>query len=242
MKPTVNEPGILHDLLQVRGAGVCFYILKDPKGLYLIDAGFIGGRTALSRALKHRGWHREPIRGIIVTHGHLDHTLNIAALAAETGAWVAAPLLDAEHYAGHYPYQGISRVCGVLEDLGRRVFKTSPLRVDHPLEHLSEIPVWHGLTAIHLPGHTVGQMGFYCAPLRLLFSADLFASYRISHFPPAIFNSFPEQMAGSVARALDLDLTGLLPNHCDRATPATHLARLRRLAARRFNQLPQRIP
>jgi len=233
-----GEAPFPEDLLQVRGAGVCFHVLRDANGLYLIDGGFIGGRAALSRALKRRGWNREPIRGIIVTHGHLDHTFNIAALAAETGAWVAAPMLDAEHYAGRYPYQGVARVCGVLEGLGRRVFKTRPLTVDRPLEDLSEIPVWHGLTAIHLPGHTVGQMGFYCAGLRLLFSADLFASYRISHFPPAILNSCPERMAGSVARALELDLAGVLPNHCDRAAPATHLERLRRLAARQSSKLP----
>ena len=74
------------------------------------------------------------------------------------------------------------------------------------------------------------NMGFYCQRLRLMFSADLFASYRgIAHFPPGIFNSAPEQLPESVATALAFDLGGVIPNHCDRATPEEHLQRLRQL-------------
>jgi glyoxylase-like metal-dependent hydrolase (beta-lactamase superfamily II) len=73
-------------------------------------------------------------------------------------------------------------------------------------------------------------MGFYCERLRLLFSGDLFASYRgVAQFPPSIFNSEPTQLATSMAKALSLDLAGVIPNHCDRATPEEHLQRLRRL-------------
>jgi glyoxylase-like metal-dependent hydrolase (beta-lactamase superfamily II) len=73
-------------------------------------------------------------------------------------------------------------------------------------------------------------MGFYCERLRLLFTGDLFASYRgVAHFPPDIFNSEPSQLPASVAKALSLDLAGVIPNHCDRTSPQEHLQRLRRL-------------
>jgi len=76
----------------------------------------------------------------------------------------------------------------------------------------------------------MGHTGYYCERLRLLFSADLFSSYRgIPRFPPAIFNSAPEQIPGGVTTALALDLAGVLPNHCDGAAPEVHLERLRRL-------------
>lgn len=42
---------MLQDLLQVRSLGVCFYVLRDSHGLYLIDGGFIGGRSSLRHAL-----------------------------------------------------------------------------------------------------------------------------------------------------------------------------------------------
>jgi glyoxylase-like metal-dependent hydrolase (beta-lactamase superfamily II) len=215
------------DLLQIRSAGVIFYVLRDSKGLYLIDCGFIGGRQALSSALKKRGWFGERIIGIIVTHGHLDHILNVGRIAEETGAWIAAPRLDASHYQGEASYRGAAKVTGMLESMGRALLgfkKFTPIRF---LDEGDTLDVWHGLTAIHLPGHTAGHSGFYCASKKWLFSADLFASYRFfSHLPPAIFNHDGNQIPQSVAKALKLDLLGVLPNHGDDAPPEIHLQRL----------------
>ena len=98
------------------------------------------------------------------------------------------------------------------------------------LDDGDQIDVWHGLTTVFLPGHTNGHCGFYCSSLKLLFCADLFASFgRFSHFPPPILNMDTPRMLLSVSKALDLDLTGILPNHCDSATPEVHLKRLRKL-------------
>ncbi len=79
------------DLLIVRTFIVQFFILRDGDDLYLIDTGFIGGIRALEKALTARGWHTLPIRGILLTHGHLDHVRNAPALAKKHGAWIAGP-------------------------------------------------------------------------------------------------------------------------------------------------------
>ena len=219
------------DILAVRAPALTFYVLRASDGLYLIDCGFIGGRYLLRRALKARGWHNEPIRGILVTHGHLDHILNVSAIADESGAWVAAPILDADHYSGRYSYSNASHVCGILESVGRPLLGYKEFHIDRPLDDLSEIPVWKGLVAIHLPGHTEGHVGFYSPDLRLLFSADLFASYgTIAHLPPNIFNDKPDLIPGSVEKALSLDIDGIIPNHCDTSSPEEHLSRLRALS------------
>lgn len=215
------------DLLQIRNAGVNFYVLRDSKGLTLIDCGFIGACHALRRALKKRGWDRERIVGIIVTHGHLDHILNVGRIAEESGAWIAAPRLDASHYKGCPTYHGAARTTGLLEAIGRPLLgfrKFTPTRL---LDHGDSLDIWHGLTVIHLPGHTAGHSGFYCERHKLLFCADLFASYEhFSHLPPSVFNSDGHEIPKSVAKALDLDLIGVLPSHGDRSTPDVHLARL----------------
>lgn len=221
---------MLADLLQVRAPALNFYVLRDASGLYLLDAGFIGGRFLLRRALRGRGWEGEPIRGIIVTHGHLDHILNVSTIARETGAWIAAPRLDADHYAGHPHYRGWARVTGWLESVGRPALSFQPFVPDRWLDDGDFIDVWQGLRAVHLPGHTHGHMGFYCERLRLLFTGDLFASYRgIAHFPPDVFNSAPAQLPQSAAKVLAFDLAGVIPNHGGRATPEEHLRRLRHL-------------
>ena len=92
------------DILQVRAPALCFYVLRDSQELYLVDGGCIGGRYLLSRALRKRGWDQLPIRGIIVTHEHLDHILNVASLAKDTRAWIAAPRLDTAHDQGSFRY------------------------------------------------------------------------------------------------------------------------------------------
>jgi glyoxylase-like metal-dependent hydrolase (beta-lactamase superfamily II) len=221
------------DILQIRAPALNFYVLRDASGLYLLDAGFIGGRHLLRCALEHHRWADRPIRGIIVTHGHLDHILNVAATARETGAWIAAPRLDADHYSGNPRYKSWARVTGCLESIGRPVLGFEPFTPDRWLDDGDYLDVWHGLRAIHLPGHTDGHMGYYCERLKLLFSADLFSSYRdMPRFPPRIFNSDPARIPGSVATALALDLAGVIPYHCDRAAPEVHFERLRRLRPR----------
>ena len=222
------------DLLQIRSPGVNFFVLRDCDGLYLIDAGFIGGRRLLRKVLRKRGWDQEPIVGLIATHGHLDHILNIGEIARSSGAWIAAPRLDLPHYEGHPTYRGAARVTGVLESLGRPLLRFRPFTPERLLDDGDVLDVWHGLTVVHLPGHTDGHSGFYCEKLKLLFAADLFASYRMwSHAPPRIFNNDRGEIPRSVSKALDLDLEGVLPNHGDAASPATHLERLRALAKRK---------
>lgn len=226
---------LMHDdWLQVRSVGVRFYVLRDVKGLYLIDGGFIGGRIFLKRALRKRGWEREPILGIIVTHGHLDHILNVGRLAEETGAWVAAPRQDLGHYEGRPSYRGLAQITGWLEAVGRVLLgfrKFTPTRL---FEDGDDFDIWHGLKVVHLPGHTEGHSGLYCEKLKLLFSADLFASFgRFSHLPPAVFNRDSPQVKESVKRALELNLTGVFPNHADSSTSEVHLSNLRMLSLKK---------
>lgn len=224
---------MIPDYLTVRSPWVNFHVLADDSGLYLVDSGFIGGPRQLEKALERRGWHERPVRGILLTHGHLDHILNASTIARRTGAWIAAPRLDADHYAGRPAYRGASRVVGALESVGRPVLGFDVFTPDRWLDDGDVIEVWQGLRVVHLPGHTAGHSGFLCPRRKLLFCGDLFASFRgFSHLPPRVLNMDHELVSLSVSRALSLDLEGVIPNHADAASPGEHLARLRRLAAR----------
>jgi glyoxylase-like metal-dependent hydrolase (beta-lactamase superfamily II) len=219
-----------------------FYVLRDDDGLFLIDGGFIGGMTLLQRALKKQRWDHLQIQGIIVTHGHLDHVLNLTRLKKETGAWIAAPKADELHYRGQYPYRGVTRVCGLLEAAGRRLLGYRPFPIDRQLSDGDVIDVWDGLRAVHLPGHTVGHMGYYSASRRLVFGGDIFASYaRSARWPLPFFNSCPELLEGSRQRLLGLRPCGILPNHGDDASPETHLDRFRKLKRRDHKPLPSDV-
>jgi glyoxylase-like metal-dependent hydrolase (beta-lactamase superfamily II) len=221
-------------LIRIQAPGVSFHAFRHDSGIVLLDCGFIGGISLLARALKRANCDTLPITGIILTHGHLDHILNVGRLAAETGAWIAAPRLDALHYAGTPAYRGTARVTGLLETIGRPLLGFRPFTPDRWIDDGDELDIWDGLRAVHLPGHTAGHTGYYCERHRLFFCADLFASYPgFSHLPPAIFNSDATSIPASIARALALDPLGILPNHGDAAEPEVHLSRLVALAKRR---------
>lgn len=217
-------------LLQVRCPGVCFYVLRDGDELYLIDSGFVGGVHFLEQALKSRGWSNLPIRGIILTHGHLDHTLNVQSIVEKSGCWVAVHPLDEAHCRGVYPYRNQAAVCGYLEHMGRTIFNYRTFNIDRWLEEDQVLPIWGGLRVVHLPGHTDGHCGFYSEADQLLFTGDLIASHEfISHRPPNILNSRPDQIQPSLTKALSYELSGIAPNHCDRASYRKHLARLKHM-------------
>jgi glyoxylase-like metal-dependent hydrolase (beta-lactamase superfamily II) len=220
------------DLLQVRSPILTFFVLKERDELFLIDTGFVTGWKLLQRALKKRGWHHLPIRGVLLTHGHLDHAFNAVRIAREYGCWVAAPRGEEKHCLGWYRYTGLARVTGVLEPVGRTVFRYKPVLPTHLFDDGTMFPIWGGLQAVGLPGHSVGHTGFYCPSRKLLFSGDLFNSYfGLGYRPWGIFNSFPKEIPASIAKACALDLDGVLPNHGDNSTPQVHLTRLRKLNA-----------
>ncbi len=221
------------DLLAVRAPVVTFHVLKEVNGLYLIDTGFAAGPRLLRRELKRRGWDHLPVRGILLTHGHIDHALNAVPFAEKYGAWIAGPRLDADYYRGEGKYTGITRVTGWSEAIARRVLKYRPFTPTRMFDPGTELPVWGGLRAVHLPGHTPGHTGYYSESRKLLFTGDLFNSFPLfSLRPPFFLNWRSELIPHSIATALSLKLDGVEPAHGDDSPPAVHLARLRRLHAR----------
>ncbi len=200
----------------IRGWAGSFHLLHDVarREAVLIDTGLAGELPRLHRTLEEIGLTWPDIKAILLTHGHLDHTGNLARLKERTGAAVFAHPLEQSHIDGTFPYRGPSRLCGFLEAAGRTLFGYRGVSIDQALVPDAEVPYWGGLRVIHLPGHTDGHCGFYSRRFNLLFSGDLFASYWYStHLPPLFLNTYPEKIPASLRQVKALAPEGIIPNH-----------------------------
>jgi glyoxylase-like metal-dependent hydrolase (beta-lactamase superfamily II) len=219
--------------IQLRGLIVHQHLLYDHAGITLIDGGFLGGVNRLEQQLAKLGRTWTDIHAILLTHGHLDHTLNIARLKDLTGAKVIAPKGDEEHVAGTYRYRGIARFCGWAESLGRRTLRYRVPRIERWVEDGETLDYWGGLRVVALPGHTQGHVGYYSPTRRLLFPGDLFVNFLgPPRLPPPWFTVDRMRARSSIHIAAALDLAGVSPSHSKRAGPDSHLLDLQKLCRR----------
>jgi len=191
----------------------CHLLVEGDKAV-LIDTGLFGTCGQIRRRLGRLGLKPDCVKAVLLTHGHLDHAGNAAPIKQWTGATIHAHPAEQAHLDGRFPYQGINRWCGRLERLGRVVSRYRPVAIDVPLADGDLLPFWGGLRVIHLPGHTAGHCGFFSERSGILFSGDLFASYRSrASLGPRIFSSFPGLVPASLEKARRLDPQGMVPSH-----------------------------
>jgi len=200
-------------LYAIRGWIGWVHLLVETCAVTLVDAGFIGDERRVKQAIRSLGFRAADLKTILLTHGHLDHTLNATALQKWSGATLYAPAGDELHVKGRYPYCGPARVCGWLETTGRAVLRYQPPTVGVWVRDGDELPCWGGLRVMALPGHTAGHVGFYSTSKRIFFVGDAFAaSWRIA-LPPAILNTNTTAVRASFLKLAALDGLTLVPAH-----------------------------
>lgn len=203
-------------LYSIRGLMGCCFLLHNGDNSVMIDTGMFGEPFFIRRLFHRLDLSPRSLKGILLTHGHLDHAGNLAWLKQWTGAKIYAHPHEQMHINGTYPYQGVNRWCGRLENAGRKVFRYRPVKIDEPLSDGQTLLFWGGLEVVHLPGHTLGHCGFFSQSKSLLFSGDMFASYFFhTHRPPAILNSAPELLASSAEKIRRLAPRLIFPCHFD---------------------------
>ncbi len=226
---------MLQNIFQISGVYVNFHLIAWNNDLVLIDGGFLGDFEKLEKQLKQINKTFSDINLIIMTHGHLDHTLNITRIKQLSGAQVAGHSKEKKHIAGNYPYKGASKVCGALEAIGRLLFAYQPFELDFEFADNERLDFAGGIRVIHLPGHTQGHCGFYHEPTGLLFSGDFYQySWYREGVAPFFLNSCPKYFPESFEKILQLNPAGIYFNHSDNASPEIQYERFRKFAERKL--------
>jgi glyoxylase-like metal-dependent hydrolase (beta-lactamase superfamily II) len=169
------------------------YVLElDGGGLALVDTGWDADDSwaALCAGLTALGGDVSDVRGVLVTHMHLDHVGLAARVRAASGAWIAMHPADAAALTSltdRSPETSTEREVAFLVGLGapeadarddagtpeQRAQWRRLARPDRLLEDgdRADLPGW-SLRAVHTPGHTPGHLCFADEDGGLFFAGD----------------------------------------------------------------------
>jgi glyoxylase-like metal-dependent hydrolase (beta-lactamase superfamily II) len=207
----------------------------DGGGLGLLDTGWDSEDSwaALTQGLAGIGGGVQDVRGVLVTHLHLDHLGLAARVRESSGAWIAMHPADASAVAGLSTAGAAAMVASEVEFLvGLGAERAEAVGDVGPAERLeaftrmavpdrlledgehADFPGWR-MRAVHTPGHTPGHLCFAEEGTRLFFSGD--------HVLPRISPNISTNQGGSadplrdylasLAAVRDLDPAEVLPAH-----------------------------
>lgn len=199
---------------------IYFYVLEHPtQGMYLVDSGIarsIARRSddmpvswllrsfmdldALDVHVEMAGWlegRREPVRGVFLTHLHLDHILGLQDLPKST------PLYVGPGEAGQKAFLHLfsrSTTAANLEGFGALHEWQVNREPDAPF---GVVDVFGDGTvfALHVPGHTAGNMAYVVRSTegsQLIAGDGCHTAWGWEHgVEPGTFNADPEEAARS---------------------------------------------
>ncbi|HET7037941.1 MAG TPA: MBL fold metallo-hydrolase [Thermomicrobiaceae bacterium] len=138
------------------------YLVREEDGLTLIDAGMGGMAPGILRAAESLGG---PIRRVVLTHAHADHTGSLDALhAALPQAEVLMTERSARLLAGDRTLDEAERV-GELRG-GWKISATRPTRLIQPGERVGSLEV------VAAPGHSPDHIALFDPRDRSLIAGD----------------------------------------------------------------------
>ncbi|MGH2723404.1 MAG: alkyl sulfatase dimerization domain-containing protein [Actinomycetota bacterium] len=199
------------------GAGVLFVrafgnvtAVRADDGLVLVDAG--SAMTAAQVHQRVRAWSEEPVRTVVLTHGHVDHVLGLGPFEAEgTRPRVVA------HEDVARRFDRYRRTAGYNAAVNARQFGVPGLSwpteypaLDETYRHRLEVS---GLELRHARGETDDATWVWAPDRGVLCTGDLF----IWAFPnagnPQKVQRYPAEWAAALREMAGLGAEVLLPGH-----------------------------
>jgi len=159
----------------VPGVAANIYLITDPDGLTLIDAGLPLTARKILGFIESLGHSARDVRRILITHADWDHIGGLAALRKATGARTYASRIEAAAMAAGRPSRPtkVSPGTPLIRRLMRSFMKPRRFDVDEVLTDGQVLPaVLGGLRVVDSAGHCPGHISFLAPSAGILFCGD----------------------------------------------------------------------
>ena len=199
------------------------YLVEDPDGLTIVDAGLALAAPRILRQLAALGRQPSDVKRILITHGHPDHVGGLPELKARTGAQVMAHAKDRAAIEGREPIPRVApdKVGGLggLLRPGETTLKGTP--VDTLVDEGDVLPVLGGLHVLFTPGHSPGHVCYWQPEQGVLFCGDVVMRLPNLRPPIAAFTVDMAENQRSLKRLVGLAPRVVLFGHGDPLTEGT---------------------
>lgn len=158
------------------------YFVSTTDGWVLIDTGLRSSYPKIRKVAGQLFGEGVAPLGIVLTHGHFDHTGALEKLVAEWNVPVYAHHLELPYLTGKSAYPPAdSSVGGGLMSAMADFFPNEPLDLSGVIRSLpfsQEIPVLSDWRYIHTPGHSPGHISLWREQDKVLIVGDAFVTTR----------------------------------------------------------------
>jgi len=195
------------------------HLIRTREGAVLVDTGWPGHEKKILEEISRIG---VPLELIFITHAHIDHYGNAAAIRAATGAPIAIHVADADDMSNGRTLLPEARSWGIFG----KAFLPIAERLNPPPPTVPDTLVSDGsilqagglqMRVLHVPGHTVGSCCLVvdsgtdgAGPL--VFAGDLVAS-KPSLMAQRYFASDYSQIPSSMETLKALSPSKVFPGH-----------------------------
>lgn len=140
------------------------WLVRDETGVTLVDAGIAPMKRGIARAI--RMMDAGPLKRIVLTHGHSDHTGAINRLLNTYPVPIYAHRSEIPYLEGELPYPGRKKAIATVTPGLVQPLKGTAIELDSI----------GGLTPYLTPGHSPGHVVYFHKKDNILLGGDLFTS------------------------------------------------------------------
>jgi glyoxylase-like metal-dependent hydrolase (beta-lactamase superfamily II) len=206
-----------------------WYLVQEGRSLTLVDCGLPRQWSLLAESVSRLGRRLSDVEAVLLTHAHTDHAGSAARVRREAGARVHTHAAEVPEMRGGPPPRterslllylwrpaALATVWTLLRGGGLRM---EPVAEVVEVADGSRLDVPGRPRVAHIPGHTLGSVGYLLEERAAFFSGDALVTLNLltgrvgPQLLPRGFTEDSRQALASLERIASLPASTLLPGH-----------------------------